>query len=31
VSCHYPHGTDFQFNLKRDMAKDLCIQCHKGY
>ena len=31
VSCHYPHGTNFQFNLKEDGAKDLCIQCHRGY
>ncbi|MBU0481020.1 MAG: NapC/NirT family cytochrome c [Proteobacteria bacterium] len=31
VNCHYPHGTDFQFNLKLDGSKDLCIQCHRGY
>lgn len=31
VSCHYPHGTDFSFNLKLEGSKDLCIQCHRGY
>lgn len=31
VSCHYPHGTDFPFNLKQEGSKDLCIQCHRGY
>jgi len=31
VSCHYPHGTDFEFNLKLSGAKDLCVQCHRSY
>jgi predicted CXXCH cytochrome family protein len=31
VSCHYPHGTDYPKNLKMDDAKDLCVQCHRGY
>lgn len=31
VSCHYPHGTDYPFNLKLEGSKDLCIQCHSGY
>ncbi|NTV15025.1 MAG: hypothetical protein HGA96_14030 [Desulfobulbaceae bacterium] len=31
VSCHYPHGTDYPFNLKMEGSKDLCIQCHRGY
>lgn len=31
VSCHYPHGTDYPFNLKQEGSKDLCIQCHRGY
>lgn len=31
VSCHYPHGTDYTFNLKQEGSKDLCIQCHRGY
>ncbi|MBU0484591.1 MAG: NapC/NirT family cytochrome c [Proteobacteria bacterium] len=31
VSCHYPHGTNFKFNLKLSGGKDLCIQCHKSY
>ena len=31
VSCHYPHGTDFEFNLKLGGGKDLCVQCHQGY
>lgn len=31
VSCHYPHGTEFKFNLKLEGSKDLCVQCHRGY
>ncbi|NTV13062.1 MAG: hypothetical protein HGA96_03875 [Desulfobulbaceae bacterium] len=31
VTCHYPHGTDYPFNLKQEGSKDLCIQCHRGY
>lgn len=31
VSCHYPHGTNFEFNLKLNGARDLCIQCHRSY
>ena len=31
VTCHYPHGTDYVFNLKLEGSKDLCIQCHRGY
>lgn len=31
VSCHYPHGTDFKYNLKLDGSAALCIQCHRGY
>lgn len=31
VTCHYPHGTDFEFNLKLGGGKDLCVQCHRGY
>jgi len=31
VSCHYPHGTDYPYNLKQEGSKDLCIQCHRGY
>lgn len=31
VSCHYPHGTDYTYNLKLEGSKDLCIQCHRGY
>jgi len=31
VSCHNPHGTDFEFNLRLESSKDLCVQCHKGY
>lgn len=30
VSCHYPHGTNFDFNLKLSGTKELCIQCHRG-
>lgn len=30
VSCHYPHGTNFEFNLKLSGLKELCIQCHRG-
>jgi predicted CXXCH cytochrome family protein len=31
VTCHYPHGTDYQYNLKLEGSKELCIQCHRGY
>ncbi len=31
VSCHYPHGTDYPFNLKQEGSKDLCVLCHRGY
>lgn len=31
VSCHYPHGTDYPYNLKQEGAKALCVQCHRGY
>ena len=31
VSCHYPHGTEYPFNLKLEGSKDLCVQCHRGY
>jgi predicted CXXCH cytochrome family protein len=31
VTCHYPHGTDFPYNLKQEGSKDLCVQCHRGY
>ncbi len=31
VSCHYPHGTNFEYNLKLNGARDLCIQCHRSY
>jgi predicted CXXCH cytochrome family protein len=31
VSCHYPHGTIFQANLKLSGAMELCIECHKNY
>ena len=31
VSCHYPHGTQFKYNLKFDGAKDLCVHCHRSY
>lgn len=30
VTCHNPHGTDFEFSLKYG-GDDLCNQCHKGY
>lgn len=31
VSCHYPHGTDYKYELKLSGAKDLCVQCHRSY
>ncbi|MBU0673820.1 MAG: hypothetical protein KJ950_04185 [Proteobacteria bacterium] len=31
VTCHYPHGTDYKYNLKLSGEKDLCVQCHMGY
>ncbi|MDH3393142.1 MAG: hypothetical protein OEL66_03990, partial [Desulfobulbaceae bacterium] len=31
VSCHYPMGTDYKFQLKRSGQKQLCILCHRTY
>jgi predicted CXXCH cytochrome family protein len=31
VTCHYPHGTVYQANLKLSGSMELCIQCHKNY
>ena len=31
VSCHYPHGTLYEYNLKLSGSMELCIQCHQEY
>lgn len=31
VTCHYPHGTNYENNLKLSGSMELCIQCHKSY
>ncbi|MDQ7032553.1 MAG: cytochrome c3 family protein [Desulfonauticus sp.] len=31
ITCHELMGTPYQFSLRFDRKKDLCIQCHKGY
>ena len=31
VSCHYPMGTEYKYQLKRNGQKELCILCHKAY
>jgi predicted CXXCH cytochrome family protein len=31
VTCHYPHGTLYEKNLKLSGSMELCIQCHKSY
>lgn len=31
VTCHYPHGTLYEYNLKLSGSMELCIQCHKNY
>lgn len=31
VSCHYPMGTDFKYNLRFSGKDILCIQCHRNY
>jgi len=31
VTCHYPHGTVYEHNLKLSGSMELCIQCHKNY
>lgn len=31
VSCHYPMGTNFKFQLKLSGKKDLCVLCHRTY
>lgn len=29
VNCHSPHSAKYQFNLKSDGSRDLCLTCHK--
>lgn len=31
VSCHYPMGTEYKYQLKRNGQKELCMLCHKAY
>jgi len=31
VSCHYPMGTEYKYQLKRNGQKELCILCHRAY
>jgi len=31
ITCHELMGTSYQFALRFDRKKQLCIQCHKGY
>ncbi len=31
VSCHYPMGTEFKFQLKQNGSKELCVPCHRTY
>lgn len=30
VSCHYPHASDSEFLLRKDLQKDLCLGCHSS-
>ena len=29
-SCYSPHSSDYEFNLKFDRKRDLCVQCHSA-
>jgi len=31
ITCHDLMGSEFEFTLRFDRGKDLCLQCHKGY
>jgi predicted CXXCH cytochrome family protein len=31
ITCHNLMGSPYEFALRFDRTKQLCIQCHKGY